>query len=154
MRCPACKHPESRVLESRESEETTAIRRRRSCLSCGHRFTTYERIETSYLMVVKKNQQRELFDRNKLTGGIYKAFEKRPVPAAKIEQLITNIEQTLRTEYDTEVSTKVIGELVMKKVIEIDDVAYVRFASVYRSFRTLRSFEAELARLRARKQRP
>lgn len=154
MRCPACKHPESRVLESRESEETTAIRRRRSCLSCGHRFTTYERIETTYLMVVKKNQQRELFDRNKLAGGVYKAFEKRPVPAAKIEQIITDIEQTLRTENDTEVSTKVIGESVMKRLIEIDDVAYVRFASVYRSFRTIRSFEAELARLRARKQRP
>lgn len=153
MRCPACRHPESRVLESREHDDGVAIRRRRECLSCGHRFTTYERVETSYLMVVKKNGQRELFDRNKLAGGVYKAFEKRPVPAAKIERMINQIEQQLRAEHDDEVSTKMIGELVMKKIIELDDVAYVRFASVYRSFRTLRSFEQELERLRRRREK-
>ena len=153
MRCPACKHPESRVLESREAEAAGALRRRRQCLNCGHRFTTYERIETSYLMVVKKDGQRELFDRTKLAGGIYKAFEKRPVPAAKIEQLINEIEQTARTEHESEITTQQIGSLVMRHLIEIDDVAYVRFASVYRSFRTLRSFETELERLRKRKER-
>ena len=152
MRCPACKHPESKVLESRELDGTPAIRRRRECLSCAHRFTTYERIETNYLMVVKKNGERELFDRNKLAGGIYKAFEKRPVPATKIEQLITNLEQTLRTENEAEVPAKRIGSLAMSQILLLDDVAYVRFASVYRSFRTIKSFETELARLKKRKQ--
>ncbi len=153
MRCPACKHPESKVLESRELEAAMAIRRRRECLACNQRFTTYERIETNHLMVVKKDGKRQLFDRDKLASGIYKAFEKRPVPAARIEQLIGEIEQTLRSENESEVSTQQIGALVMQRLIKLDDVAYVRFASVYRSFRTIRSFETELEKLKKSKEK-
>lgn len=153
MHCPVCKNSTSRVLESRDLDGAVTIRRRRECLACGHRYTTYERIETSYLMVVKKNGERELFDRQKLAGGVYKALEKRPVPAPKIEQIIGMIEQTIRRDHEHEVPSRVIGEMVMSQLAELDDVAYVRFASVYRRFRTLKSFEAELARLRKRKEK-
>ena len=152
MRCPSCDNPDSKVLESRDLDQVNAIRRRRECLACGHRFTTYERIETNYLMVIKKSGDRELFNRDKLASGIYKAFEKRPVPAAKIEELINNIERELRASDQSEVSSRQVGELVMKKLLLVDDVAYVRFASVYRSFRSVKNFETELARVKKHKQ--
>jgi len=125
------------------------IRRRRECLSCQHRFTTYERIEAAHLLIIKKNGERELFDRTKLANGIYQAFQKRPVSADQIESIITSIEQALKSTGDHELPSATIGELVMEKLRESDDVAYVRFASVYRSFADIKSFEAELNRLKA-----
>lgn len=149
MKCPRCGSQESRVLESRDVEQESVIRRRRECLSCQHRFTTYERIEAAHLLIIKKNGERELFDRTKLANGIYQAFQKRPVSADQIESIITSIEQALKSTGDHELPSATIGELVMEKLRESDDVAYVRFASVYRSFADIKSFEAELNRLKA-----
>ncbi len=149
MKCPRCGSQESRVLESRDVEQESVIRRRRECLSCQHRFTTYERIEAAHLLIIKKNGERELFDRTKLANGIYQAFQKRPVSADQIESIITSIEQALKSTGDHELPSTTIGELVMEKLRESDDVAYVRFASVYRSFADIKSFEAELNRLKA-----
>lgn len=149
MRCPDCHKSDSKVVESRDSNtELSGIRRRRQCLACGHRFTTYERIEPAHLMVVKKDGRRENFDRNKVAGGVFRAFEKRPLPAEKIHTLIDGIVTQLRNSGEVEVQSTMIGELVMQHLIKADDVAYVRFASVYRSFSDLGSFEAELTRLR------
>lgn len=149
MKCPRCSSHDSRVLESRDVEQDNVIRRRRECLECKHRFTTYERIEAAHLLVIKKNGERELFDRSKLANGIYQAFQKRPVSADQIEGIITSIEQELKSVGEHEVASNKIGELVMDKLRENDDVAYVRFASVYRSFADIKSFEAELNRLKA-----
>lgn len=149
MKCPRCSSGDSKVLESRDVEQDNVIRRRRECLSCQHRFTTYERIEAAHLLIIKKNGDRELYDRTKLAGGIYRAFQKRPVSADQIESIITSVEQELKSTGDHEVSSNVIGELVMDKLRESDDIAYVRFASVYRSFADIKSFEAELNRLKA-----
>ncbi len=127
-----------------------SIRRRRQCLRCGFRFTTYERAESAKLSVVKKDGRRELFDREKVSGGIYRACEKRPVAVALIEEVVDQIERDLRARGEAEIVSSEIGELVMQKLITLDDVAYVRFASVYRSFADLASFEAEVARLKNR----
>lgn len=148
MRCPVCNQQASRVLESREAEDSSTIRRRRECLKCQHRFTTYERLEVPNLMVIKKSGDREMFDRSKLSRGIYKAFEKRPVPAEKIEEVIGEIERQARGLDKSELTSQKLGELVMAELLKTDDVAYVRFASVYRSFTSLDSFEKELNKIK------
>jgi len=148
MKCPVCNIQNSRVLESREVEDGSSIRRRRECTSCKHRFTTYERLEVPNLMVIKKNGDRELFDRNKISRGIYRAFEKRPVPADEIENVISEIERRARGLDLAEIPSRKLGQLVMEGLIATDDVAYVRFASVYRSFTSLDSFEKELKKVK------
>lgn len=147
MKCPFCSYSDSRVLESRPTEEGSAIRRRRECLSCRERFTTYERVETVPLMVIKKDGTRQEFDRSKILQGVIKASEKRPVPLARLEQMVNDIEQRLRNSMEQEVSSKTIGEMVMNELKQIDQVAYVRFASVYRQFKDIQSFLEELQTL-------
>lgn len=147
MKCAYCGCTQSRVVDSRQSDDATTIRRRRVCENCGRRFTTYERIDMVPLMVVKKDQTREAFDINKLRIGIVKACEKRPVPLERIEALVRQIEQRLNSQSDSEITSNMIGELVMDGLKEIDEVAYVRFASVYRQFRDIQSFRDELNRL-------
>jgi transcriptional repressor NrdR len=136
-------------VDSRQSEDGTTIRRRRECESCGRRFTTYERIDLVPLMVVKKDQTRETFDIGKLRAGIVKACEKRPVPLESIEKMVRGIEQKLNVQTDSEITSKMIGELVMDGLKNLDEVAYVRFASVYRQFRDIQSFRDELNKLLA-----
>lgn len=148
MKCPVCNAQVSRVLESREVEEGASIRRRRECIKCAHRFTTYERLEVPNLMIIKKNGERELFDREKLSRGIYRAFEKRPVSADKIELIISEVERKARGYDQAELNSRKIGSLVMEELLSVDDVAYVRFASVYRSFATLDRFEKELKKIK------
>ena len=147
MKCAYCGCTQSRVVDSRQSDDATTIRRRRVCENCGRRFTTYERIDLVPLMVVKKDQTREVFDINKLRIGIVKACEKRPVSLERIEQLVRDIEQRLNSQPEGEITSNMIGELVMDGLKEIDEVAYVRFASVYRQFRDIQSFRDELNRL-------
>lgn len=142
MRCPYCGHEEARVLDSRESAD--AIRRRRSCEGCGKRFTTYEKIEPLDLFVVKKDGRREPFSREKIKTGITKACEKRPVPLESIEKAVDDIEARVRRLNKKEIPTRIIGELVVKKLRKIDKVAYIRFASVYREFADITSFEREV----------
>ena len=149
MKCAYCGCTQSRVVDSRQSEDGTSIRRRRECENCGRRFTTYERIDLVPLMVIKKDQTREAFDVGKLRSGIVKACEKRPVPLEKIDVLVRDIEQTLNGLADSEITSKKIGELVMDGLKSLDEVAYVRFASVYRQFRDIQSFRDELNRLLA-----
>ena len=144
MKCPYCGHDEDKVVDSRSGSENDSIRRRRECLKCQRRFTTYEHIEEIPLMVVKKDGQRQSFDRNKLTAGLLKACEKRPVSVAKLENVVDNIERTLQRKHDKEVKSSQIGEMLMKKLHEIDEVAYVRFASVYREFKDVTEFMKEL----------
>ncbi len=144
MRCPYCNHTDAKVVDSRASKEGDAIRRRRECLSCEKRYTTYERIEEVAQMVVKKDGRREQFDRWKVRAGILKACEKRPVTLDQIEHLIDEVERTLFSTTDREVSTNQIGEAVMGKLKGLDEVAYVRFASVYRQFKDLNEFMEEL----------
>jgi transcriptional repressor NrdR len=144
VKCPYCGYKEDKVIDSRASADDNAIRRRRECLKCQRRFTTYEHIEDMPLMVVKKNGQRQGFDRNKLIAGILKACEKRPVSANKIECLVDNIERVLQRKNDKEVKSAQIGEMIMKKLHEIDEVAYVRFASVYREFKDVTEFMKEM----------
>ena len=149
MKCAYCGCTQSRVVDSRQSEDATTIRRRRECEKCGRRFTTYERIDLVPLMVVKKDQTREAFDINKLRAGIVKACEKRPVPLEQIEAMVRRIEQQLNSQTDSEITSKMIGELVMEGLKTLDEVAYVRFASVYRQFRDIQSFRDELNKLLA-----
>ena len=149
MKCAYCGCTQSRVVDSRQSEDATTIRRRRECENCGRRFTTYERIDMVPLMVVKKDQTREAFDINKLRVGIVKACEKRPVPLERIEELVRDIERRLNAQVDSEITSKMIGELVMDGLKDIDEVAYVRFASVYRQFRDIQTFRDELNKLLA-----
>ena len=144
MKCPVCQCLESKVLDSRPADEGTTIRRRRECLECKKRFTTYERIETIPMMVVKKDNSRQPFDRNKLVGGIRRACEKRPVSADVIEKAVDEIESALTATLNSEVSSEHIGELVMEKLKKIDQVAYVRFASVYRQFKDIDTFMEEV----------
>lgn len=144
MNCPFCGGLESKVIDSRASEEGNAIRRRRECLVCQKRFTTYERVEEVPLMVVKKDGRREPFDRRKLLNGLLKACEKRPVSYATLEKLVGTVERELRNRMDQEVASSVIGELVMEGLRDIDEVAYVRFASVYRQFKDLGDLMREL----------
>jgi len=147
MLCPYCYHTETKVLDTRESYDETT-RRRRECLKCKKRFTTYERIEIIDLRIVKKNGNIETFDRNKIRNGILKACEKRPIKLEKIESIVDEIESELRNQESTEIPTKFIGELVMEKLKKLDKVAYIRFASVYREFTDLKSFEKELGKLK------
>lgn len=149
MKCAYCGCTQSRVVDSRQSEDATTIRRRRECENCGRRFTTYERIDLVPLMVVKKDQTREAFDVGKLRSGIVKACEKRPVPLERIEEMVRQIEQKLVSLPESEVTSKLIGELVMEGLKDLDEVAYVRFASVYRQFRDIQSFRDELNKLLA-----
>lgn len=147
MKCPSCGHLESKVLDSRPSAEGTSIRRRRECLSCQKRFTTFETIENVSIVVVKKNDTREIFDRTKLTSGMIRACEKRPVSIKQIENAVNEIEAYLQSTMRSEVSSTEIGELVMEKLKELDEVAYVRFASVYRQFKDINTFMEELKKL-------
>lgn len=140
MRCPYCRAEDSKVIDSRACEEGYAIRRRRECIECKRRFTTYERYEERPLMVIKKDGNREPFDRNKLLSGISRACEKRPVSMQAIEDMLSNIERDLRDNHEREVSSTVIGEKVMEGLRALDEVAYVRFASVYKQFTDLNSF--------------
>ncbi len=147
MRCLFCGHLESKVIDSRSTEEGTTIRRRRECLECGKRFTTYEKIETIPMIVVKKDGLRETFDREKVLTGILRACEKRPVTLDDIEKLIDDIESKLYNMLEREVTSERIGEMVMERLKDIDDIAYVRFASVYRQFKDINSFMDELAKI-------
>lgn len=147
MKCPICAHPESKVLDSRPSSEGTSIRRRRECLACQKRFTTFETIEIMSFMVVKKDKTRELFDRSKVKKGIVRACEKRPVTMEQIETAVSEIEQQLLSTMRSEIPSTEVGELVMDKLKELDEVAYVRFASVYRQFKDITTFRDELNKL-------
>lgn len=147
MKCPFCTHSESKVIDSRESKNGIRIRRRRECLSCERRFTTYERIEEIPYMVVKKDGRRQPFDNQKLLRGMLKACEKRPVPVAKLEEIVEEIESALQERQEKEINVSEIGQLVMKKLKALDKVAYVRFASVYREFKDVLEFKKELEKL-------
>ncbi|MCL2513059.1 MAG: transcriptional regulator NrdR [Oscillospiraceae bacterium] len=147
MRCPYCSYEESKVVDSRPTDEGEKIRRRRECMTCQKRFTTYEIIENVPLIVVKKDKSRETFDRNKLINGMWKSCEKRQVPLDVIEKAADEIENHLQNSIDREVATTHIGELVMEKLKNIDEVAYVRFASVYRQFKDINTFMNELEQL-------
>ncbi|NOZ21365.1 MAG: transcriptional repressor NrdR [Planctomycetes bacterium] len=143
MRCPYCKHDEDKVVDSRAAAEGTIIRRRRECLECNRRFTTYERIEEGYVRVVKKDSSRAPFDRRRILAGLMRACEKRPVSADTLERVVSEIEHEIYERFDKEVPTKFIGELVMQKLRALDDVAYIRFASVYREFKDVSEFVTE-----------
>jgi transcriptional repressor NrdR len=152
LHCPFCGHFDSKVVDSRSSDEANAIRRRRECLACQRRFTTYERIEEVPLVLIKKDGSREPFDRQKVMGGLLKACEKRPVPYAKLEELIDTVERELRNRMEQEVKSTDIGELVMEGLKAIDEVAYVRFASVYRQFKDRKDWMRELQNLEQKTQ--
>lgn len=147
MKCPYCSFYDSKVIDSRPTEEGQVIRRRRECTECNKRFTTYEKIEKIPLIVVKKDGNRESYDRNKLLNGIIKACEKRPVSMGEIESIVDHIEVTLSNSLEKEVTSVNIGEMIMNKLKDIDEVAYVRFASVYRQFKDLNTFMEELKKL-------
>ncbi len=147
MRCPFCGYEESKVIDSRPADEGERIRRRRECLSCAKRFTTHEVIETVPIIVVKRDKSREVFDRNKLTAGILRACEKRPVSIDQIEKVVDSIEAKLQSSLDREVTSGYIGELTMDELKTVDEVAYVRFASVYRQFKDINTFMEELNKL-------
>ncbi len=147
MRCPYCNFSVSKVLDSRNIEDDSAIRRRRECDSCGKRFTTYERIDNLPIMVIKKDGERERFDRNKLLNGLLKSCEKRPISREELEKIVNSVEQEIRNQMEDEVESTFIGELVMDLLRDLDEVAYVRFASVYRQFKDIDNFRRELDRL-------
>ena len=147
MRCPYCGQSESKVIDSRPADEGNSIRRRRECLSCQKRFTTYETVESLPMVVVKKDGSRQSFERRKVLGGMIRACEKRPVPLAELEKIAEEIEQDLQNSMEREVSTEAIGERVMDRLRSVDQVAYVRFASVYRQFKDIDTFMAELNKL-------
>ncbi len=147
MKCPFCGFLESKVIDSRPAEEGSTIRRRRECLACQKRFTTYEIIEHLPLVVVKRDGSRQTFDRVKLINGMVRACEKRPVTLAQLEKIADEIEQELQSALEREISTVDIGEMVMRRMKEVDEVAYVRFASVYRSFKDINTFMEELTKL-------
>ena len=149
MKCPFCAHLESKVVDSRPAEEGSSIRRRRECLACHKRFTTYETVESLPLMVIKRDGSRQSFDRNKLLNSMLKACEKRSVSMETLERIADEIEQSLQNELEREVHSTEIGELVMEKLKNVDEVAYVRFASVYRKFKDINSFVSELNKLLA-----
>ena len=150
MKCPFCGYEESKVIDSRPTDEGEKIRRRRECISCSKRFTTYEIIETVPIVVVKKDKSRQAFDRVKLFNGMLRACEKRPVSIDQLEKIVTDIETELQNSLDREVTSVHIGELVMAKLKELDEVAYVRFASVYRQFKDINTFMDELTKLLAK----
>lgn len=152
MRCSQCQHEETKVIESREADDGEAIRRRRECISCAHRFTTYERIEKPQLVVIKNSGQRQLYSREKLMAGLYRACEKTALSALQIEQLATSIENRLYACGEAEITSTQIGDIVMSELAKIDEVAYVRFASVYKRFKDIATFEKELAKIRSSKE--
>ncbi len=147
MKCPFCGYTESRVIDSRPTDEGERIRRRRERLKCGKRFTTYEIIESVPIVVIKKDKSRETFDRNKLLGGLLRACEKRPVSVDTLERIVDEIENLLQNSLDREVSSQRIGTYAMEKLKTVDEVAYVRFASVYRQFKDINSFMEELSKI-------
>ncbi len=151
MKCPVCFHPESKVIDSRPTSEGASIRRRRECLHCQRRFTTYEIIEDVPMLVVKKDNSREAYDRNKLLSSIIHACDKRKVSKNEMEAIVNDIERTLQNSLQNEIPTSYIGELVMRKLKELDEVAYVRFASVYRQFKDISAFVDELNKIIAEK---
>ena len=151
MKCPYCAHPESKVVDSRPADEGSSIRRRRECLSCRKRFTTYEIMESLPLMVIKRDGSRQSFDKNKLLGSMLKACEKRSVSISTLEGIANEIEQSLQNEMEREIPSTEIGELVMERLKNVDEVSYVRFASVYRQFKDLNTFMAELTKLLEKK---
>ena len=147
MKCPFCNYADTKVIDSREQDDNSVIRRRRLCESCGKRFTTYERIDMIPVTVIKRDGTREIFDKNKLLGGILKSCNKRPVTAKQIETLVDDIENTLTGSGEREVHSKDIGNMVMERLKELDEVAYVRFASVYRQFKDINTFIDELEKM-------
>ena len=151
MKCPFCGYSESKFIDSRPADEGSSIRRRRECLSCAKRFTTYETVESLPMVVVKKDGSRQSFDRRKVLGGMIRACEKRPVPLAELERISEEIEQDLQNSMEREIKTEAIGEKVMERLRAVDQVAYVRFASVYRQFKDINTFMAELNKLLAEK---
>ena len=152
MKCPYCSFEESKVIDSRSADDGERIRRRRECLKCGKRFTTHEVIETVPIIVVKRDKSREVFDRNKLTAGILRACEKRPVSLTQIEKMVDRIEAKIQSMLDREITTRQIGELAMEELKTVDEVSYVRFASVYRQFKDINTFLEELNKLLTEKQ--
>ena len=153
MKCPYCGYSESKVIDSRPTDEGERIRRRRECLNCAKRFTTYEVIETVPVVVVKKDKSREAFDRNKLLNGLLRACEKRPVPLETLERIVDEIETLLQNSLDREVPSTLIGTYAMDKLKKVDEVAYVRFASVYREFKDIKTFMDELNKIKAERNR-
>lgn len=154
MKCPCCSHIGSRVIDSRPSDEGMAIRRRRECENCGYRFTTYERIEQTPLLVVKKNGDREEFDRSKILRGIHRAFEKRPFSAEEQDEIVSRVEVKIRDEGLREIQSEEIGEYVMDELAQVDDVAYIRFASVYRQFQDIEVFMQEMKNIGDKQDEP
>lgn len=153
MKCPYCGYSESKVIDSRPTDEGERIRRRRECLNCAKRFTTYEVIETVPVVVVKKDKSREAFDRNKLLNGLLRACEKRPVPLETLERIVDEIETLVQNSLDREVPSTLIGTYAMDKLKKVDEVAYVRFASVYREFKDINTFMDELNKIKAERNR-
>lgn len=151
MKCGKCQQPDTRVIESRDVADGQAIRRRRACDNCRYRFTTYERIERPQLIVIKNNGNRELFNREKLLAGLYRACEKTPVTSVQLESLVSQVEQEFYEAGEQEVSTTAIGKAVMEQLAPLNEVAYVRFASVYRRFKDIAGFERELLQIKERK---
>ena len=151
MKCPFCNYADTKVIDSRAQDDNTAIRRRRQCENCGKRFTTYERIDTIPITVIKSDGTRELFDKTKLQSGIMKSCNKRPISVKQIETLVDDIENTLQGNGEKEVDSKVLGSMVMDRLKDIDEVAYVRFASVYRQFKDINTFMDELEKLLSEK---
>jgi len=154
MKCSQCHKVDTKVIESRDVADGEAIRRRRACLNCEHRFTTYERVERPQLIVVKNDGTRELFSREKLLAGLYRASEKTKITGLQLESLVANVEQEIYACTEQEVTTAKIGDLVMEELANLDEVAYVRFASVYRRFKDIAGFEKELLQIRKRKAEP
>jgi transcriptional repressor NrdR len=147
MKCPFCGHTEDKVIDSRSTQDDSSVRRRRECLSCERRFTTYEYIEKIPLMVVKRDGRREAFSRQKIMDGLMRSCEKRPVSVEQMDTLVEDVEKTIQKSFDKEIDAKAIGEIVMEKLSAIDGVAYVRFASVYRQFKDVSEFMKELKQL-------
>lgn len=147
MKCPFCTFPESKVIDSRAIEDNSAIRRRRECLSCGKRYTTFEKVEDIPILVIKKDESRENFDKNKIIVGLIRACQKRPVSRSQIEEIATDIERNISNSMISEISSEEIGEMVMDRLKNVDEVAYVRFASVYRQFKDINTFLEEIKNL-------
>ena len=147
MQCPRCKFNGSRVIDSRAADDGRSIRRRRECDECGYRFTTFERLEKAPILVIKRNGNREAFNREKLLNGLVRSAEKRPIPLSQLEQIVNEVEHTINQEGENEISSMLIGEMVMDYLAKIDDIAYIRFASVYRQFTDRKMFLKELERM-------